>query len=387
VSWDDRRIEKFIDAIFEVLVNVLWFVLALAVGLGVAWTACATEIRPSTWAFDYRNVPNASKVLGYEIVALSARGALTKAADTLRAEGSRVVVWMQPTAAAWGGVLIGSRVADRTQYPWDSALYDSALAHGAILRDSTGALLRLFPADPNSPIVLDFANPAFVRAYVAAVSAFYGRKGDGVLLDYACGDLGWAGLKVRADVWPAWRAGYLAFIDQLNLEGVEGVQCQCDQWATGLTARCSGILHERAGWSLNPSPKVWASVAYHPRTWIRVEDRIAQRRRLFAAMALVTDSPFNWSALYGEFPGYPAREDNLRNVEHFDLWMGRKLTGWYQVAANVFQRNYSLGFAVVNLSSAPVKIETRYTLAPQDGFVAQIRDRSGRFIRWRTNQP
>lgn len=350
------------------------------------------DVRPGSFACDFANRPGAAKMVGAEQAILTTRGVLSPAADTLRSGGTKLVVMIQPTIAFVNGQAIGSRPGDAATYPWDTPLYQLALARDAVVKDSTGAWAEMYPGHPAwQAKVLDMRDGKFVEELAQLIVATFPRT-SGRLWDYGCGDLAWMQLPgVDPGIWPAWREGYRRLLTRVR-ELAGGVNvCQCDKWPVGFDATCDGVLLEKAGWDLNPPRDAWADATRIPgrRVYLRHEDTWSQRRRLFAGMALVTGGLFSQSPVL-PLPGGGHNFAPMKDPEHWELTLGEPGGSWWERSPRVYQRMFSRGLVIVNLSDAPlvyaVSAKRTYTIASLDALVAQTRDARGRYITWITTQ-
>lgn len=365
-----------------------YILLGLAWGLAIAAAVTAHgDVRTGTYAWDYHNAPYVGRYAGYEFVALSTRGALARgAADSVHAAGGKVLMQWQPVVAVSNGIAL-----EGAQYPWDTALHELARRRGAILTDSTGGFVDLFPGDRWDAWVLDMRDTAFVDELAQLMTTMYRGRVNGTLFDYGCGDLGWAALPhLNPGIWPAWRQGFRRLVGAVRqAKGGWLSILQCDKWPVGFEEVADGLYLEKAGWSLNPPAKVWASATRFPNRWvlIRVEDLVASRRRLFAGMALLADARFNWSDLRGDSGA--GSDFQPRDPEHFELSIGAAPGSWFTKAPGVLERVFTRGLVIVNLSPAPyvyqVSQTRSYTIQPNDALTIQTRDAAGRWIVWLTD--
>jgi hypothetical protein len=342
----------------------------------------AAEVRVGTYGWNYKNVPTVAPFEGYEFVALSPRGILAPGVlDSLRAFGASPMILLQPFVAVSNGAILTG-----TDYPWDTAVAALAQEHNAILRAPDGSYVDQFPGDRWDAWILDYRDTAFVDEFAALIVQTFGGKAFGILWDYGCGDLSWENLSgVDPTIWPAWRRGFARLVARVRAGRGIGIHItQCDQWPGELASSFDGLHMEQAGMSLNPPVKVWANATRYPGRWnlIRQEDTYPQRRRLFAAIARLTDARFNQCDLRGDFGG--GSEQNLRDFEHFGMDLGTSTNNWWARAPGVYQRMFSRGVVLANLSSAPYVYQlsktVSYTIQPSDGLTIQTRDALGRFI-------
>lgn len=354
---------------------------ALTVALLLLPAIALGEVRNNTFAYDYRNTPNVSRLLDRQIIIFSMRGMIAKR-DSVPDYAGRVFALTQPNLAFTNGVAIGSRPGDEYIFPWDTAAYTLTQKHDAIMRDSTGNLLDMFGGTQWQSMVLDFRDSAFARDYASLMRErrFLGNLG--VALDYGCGDLAWMALKVDPSTWPEWRQGWRYFLQELGTSSPR--ICQCDQWPRGFDSECDGILFERVGQGLNPFSKVWGIARSLPReriVFLRQEDTQSRSRRAFATMSLLLPNAY-----------YDQCQDpnvvppvHLKNIEHFGLNIGDEGGDYWERSPGVFQRMYTRGLVILNTTNQPYRY-SKYTIGPQDGFVAQTRDGKGRWMTWATNQ-
>jgi hypothetical protein len=369
--------------------GILGTACAVAVLVPAASADPARAVVPGTFAWDYRNRPIAAPLLGYETVALSPRALDSAAADSLRAAGTRIWVWIQPVWVSWHGQPV-------RDYAWDRGVVGLAERFGATLRDSTGRRATLGPEGPDAAPILDFAVPGFADTLAAYVTEACARA-DGVLLDYGCGSVALLAPGTRSAKREPWHRGWLAFIEGMRQRRPAWrVVAQCDRMARGLDAGVDGLFLEKAGMSLNPETKVWdtllAAVRADPREGaagfvVRLEDRNAHRRRFFAGLALATGAAFNACDLRGDFGG-GTRDRSDRDPEHFELDLGPATAPPRIVSGDLIERRFARGFVVVHRGKAAVRHAcpdgvTR-TLAVNDAVVAQTRDGSGHAIAART---
>ena len=162
--------------------------------------------------------------------------------------------------------------------------------------------------------------------------------------------------------------------------------CQCNQFtATATPERCDALLLERVGHTLNPPVEVWRNVWADAtgRPFLRQEDTLASRRRLFAAMALLADGVFAQG-------GDPNRTPSLalRDPEHWELDLGPPESARRPVAPGVYERAFARGVVVVNVGERAYRYRgsdgKRRTIPPHDALVAQTRDERGPLARWLT---
>lgn len=356
---------------------VTWIVAALlAVGAGAS---SAAPVR-GTFAFDHRNAPSIAPLLDRELVILSARGMLAPGrADSLLAAGAKPYLIVQPNQA-WrvGGAAIGAAPGDDRTFPWDTATYELALKHDAIMP------IDMFGGVSWSSMVLDFGNREFGRAYAALLVGTF-PKAAGVLLDYGCP---W--IPVELPDWTGWRAGWVAMLHEVRRLRPDLVLIsQCDQWKTDLPV--DGVLLERVGSALNPPAKSFATTralaAAGKRALYRQElagvgltADPAKTRRFFATAAVMFDGAFDLCA----DPNTP-RPAHWPDLEHFTMSVGSPGVSAWERVPGVWQRQFSRGIALVNLSGVtfvyPYNKSTTFYLGPNDGLLIQYRAESGRFIK------
>ena len=357
----------------------------LCVLLGMLAAAADAAPRAGTFAWNYRNRPVVAPFDGYEYVVVSPRGILTPGvADSLKAFGASALVWLQPGVAVTNGIPVAG-----PDYAWDSAVLDLVNRRRALLRKPDGKPVDLRPGASYGAQVLDYRDSAFVDEYAMRIASEFRGRAAGVLLDYGCGDLGWADLGVDPSLWPAWRRGFIRLCGRLQAHGLL-VVVQCDQYPDDLVAVTDGAFHEQAGMSLNPLAKVWANVIAHPdrRMFVRVEELVPQKRRAFATLSLLTGARFNWSDVRGDYGG--GTMENRRDFEHFGMSVGPPSGPIVTLAPDVHSRTFERGVAVLNASSNPYVYRltdtVQVTIRPNDGLVVQTKDASGRAIRRITNQ-
>ncbi|MGH7725956.1 MAG: hypothetical protein ACREOU_11070 [Candidatus Eiseniibacteriota bacterium] len=371
-------------------------------GAGAAGLACGAcgagapgvlaAIRPGTFAWDFRNRPVVAPLEGFERVLLSPRAFDQAAFDTLLAQGTHVLVWTQPVWASWDGRPV-------TAFPYDRDLLALAERKNATLTDTLGRRMTLLGPGPHASYLLDFRVEGVAEALAEIVTRHFPRA-HGVVLDYGCGTLDWNTPGLPASEWARWKRGWFAYVAALKSRRPDWqIITQCDRWpvpappsTTALAA--DGIFLEHAGWTLNPADKVWETLKRGtPRAnLLRQEDAVPQRRRLFAAIALLTGAAFNQCEVATNALGqaYPA---HFRNVEHFELDLGSPLGAWKARSKAVYERRFERGFVLANLGPTPFR-ESRaeaggkraITIAAGDGLVAQTRDAQGQAIAWRTNE-
>lgn len=347
-------------------------------------TVHAAPVR-GTFAYDYRNNPVVADLRDRELVVLSARGMLAPGrADSLIAAGSRPYVIVQPNQAFTGGVPIGSRLGDDRTFPWDTATYRLALEHDALMRDSTGAWLDMFAGAGGgtwSSVVLDFRNRAFGKAYAALLVATF-PKAAGVVLDYGCP---W--IPITLPGWADWRAGWVAYLDEVRRLRPELVLIsQCDQWKTDLPV--AGVLLERVGAALNPPAKSFATAralaGAGKRAHLRQEWASSTTRRYFASLAVMFDGTFDQCGDPNRVPPV-----HVRDLEHFTLVAGVPAGDPWERSPGVWQRMLTRGLVIVNVSGPPFvyryNTTTTFTVNAGDALLLQNRDSRGRFMKAATN--
>lgn len=344
--------------------------------------AHAAPVR-GTFAYDYRNNPVVADLLDRELVVLSARGMLAPGrADSLAAAGVRPFVIVQPNQAFVAGQAIGSRLGDDRTFPWDTATYQLATKHGALMRDSvTGAWLDMFGGSPWSSVVLDFRDRDFALEYAALLASTF-PKARGVVLDYGCP---W--IPIALPDWPAWRAGWVDYLAELRrLRPDLVLVSQCDKWATDLPV--DGVLLERVGAALNPTVKSFATAQALARAGKRVHLRqewaSSTTRRYFASLAVMFDGTFDQCGDPNRVPPM-----HVRDLEHFALVAGVPAGDAWERAPGVWQRMLTRGLVIVNVSGAPFvyryNTSTTFTVFAGDALLLQNRDSRGRFMRAVTN--
>ena len=360
--------------------------LLLLLAAAGATGAQAAPVR-GTFAYDYRNVPNVADFLDRELVILSARGMLAPGrADSLKEAGVKPLFLLQPNQAFAGGAAIGSRPEHARQYPWDTATWRLVTKHDALMRDSTGGSLDMFAGTSWSSMVLDFRNRPFGREYAALLVEMFPRA-DGVVLDYGCGDLGWMGLSTPRATWVDWKAGWIDFLAEVRRLRPDWILVsQCDQWNRALPV--DAVLLERVGAALNPRDKTLvtarALAGAKKRVLLRQEGIDARTRRFFSGLALLFDGAFDECGDPNFVPPI-----HRRDVEHFELAVGRPAGDVRERSRNVLVRAMERGVVVVNASDRAWSYDhasgTRYKVAPGDALVLQDRDAKGRPIPPRTN--
>lgn len=357
---------------------------ALLLLLGASTASSAVT---GTSAYDYRNNPSVGPLLDREMVVLSARGMFAPGrVDSLLGSGVKPWMLVQPNQSFVNGLAIGSRPGDDRTFPWDTATYQLAMKHGAIMRDSTGAYLDMFGGTQWQSMVLDFRNRAFGADYAALLVSMFPRL-SGLVLDYGCGDLAWMGLKVPLSVWPDWRAGWIAYLAELRrLRPDLVVVSQCDKWQRDLPV--DGVLLEQAGYSLQTPAKAFSTTrdlvgaGKRAHYWQEWSDK--RTRRFFAAIALMFDGTYRQTGTPNIVPPV-----NYRHPEHFDLSVGVPGSAAWERAPGVWQRMYTRGLVILNVTGATMTYQynqtTAFTIPPGDALVLQNRDTRGRFIVAKTN--
>jgi hypothetical protein len=358
----------------------------LALALAVVAANADAAVRTGTFAYDYRNVPVVSRFDGFEVVVLSARGATLQAPiDTVHAWGGRVLALVQPTLATWHG----RPTEDRRQYPWDARLWRAARAHEAVLHDARGDTLWMFRGEPYAAALWDLGDSSFVASVAEAIVDSSGGLGraDGIVLDYGCGGVPVDGIAPAAAA--RWSQGWRELVARVRRARPGwSVVCQCDRFTeTATPEACDGLLLERVGHSLNPPAKAWSEIARDSasRPLLRQEDARPDRRRLFAAIALLTDGLF---AQGGDPNATPSVAE--RNPEHWELDLGAPSGPWRRRAPAVYERRFERGHVVANLSTARHTFRQRdgamFRIPPGDGLVLQDRDAAGKTIASRTTR-
>jgi hypothetical protein len=365
-----------------------WRVLVALVMIGASVTVASAAPGPGTWAWNYRNQPIVAPLAGYEFVILSPRGLFAAGVlDSLNAMGVRPLVWLQPTLAVVNGAPIQG-----AGYPWDTAVLELVTRHGAILRTPDGAPADLFPGDPRwDAWLLDYRDTAFVDEFAALIlERLVAGRSAGILWDYGCGDISWnPAIGIDAATWAAWRAGFVRLVGRVKAGGMSVIHC--DQYPADLVPVSSGVRYEQAGMSLNPLSKVWKNVTAHPDrvALVGVEELIAQKRRAFATLSLMTGSRFNWSDLRGDTGG-GTQDKSYPDYEHFVLDVGPTAGGIRTRGGGCYSRNFKRGIAVLNTSSSPhayyLTSTVKVVVQPGDGLVMQTRDALGRYITRITNE-
>ncbi len=370
-----------------------------------ARAVCAATVVRGTFAWDFRNRPIVAPLLGFERVLLSPRAFDQPSLDTLLAGGARVIVWTQPVWASWDGRPV-------TAFAYDRDLLALAERRDATLTDSLGRLMTLLGPGPNAAYLLDFRVEGVPEALAEIVAHNFPRA-HGVLLDYGCGTLDWNTPGLSRAEWVRWKRGWFAYVAALRTRRPDWqIITQCDRWPTPpedsgrgrdagqaagqpMALAADGIFLEHAGWTLNPAQKVWEALKRGSpgANLLRQEDAVPQRRRLFAAIALLTGASFNQCVVETNALGqaYPA---HLRNAEHFEIDLGRPLDAWSTRRRDVYERRFERGFVLANLGSAPfserrddgTRNRRALTIGSGDGLVAQTKDAAGRPIAWRTNE-
>lgn len=344
--------------------------------------------RAGTFAWNYKNRPVVAPYAGYEYVVISSRGVLAPGVvDSLRAFGATPLVWLQPTLAVVGGQPIQG-----PDYPWDTAVLELAQRRGAVLKTADGRPADLFPPSGSGydAWLLDYRDSAFVDELGDLIleRLVAGRCG-GVLWDYGCGDVSWnPAIGIDAATWADWRRGFVRLADRVRRGGLS--LTQCDQYPADVVPATDGVFYEQAGMSLNPLQKVWRNVTAHPdrRALVRVEELVAQKRRAFATLSLLTGARFNWSDLRGDYGG--GTKESVPDFEHFVLSIGATAGAIQTRSAGVYARNFTRGIAVLNTSTAPhtywLTSTVKVVIQPGDGLVMQTRDERGRYIKRITNE-
>lgn len=349
-----------------------------------AWlSALVLATAPQTVAFDLRNCPDWRAIAeqGYEAAILSVRAKDCGAADSLRARGLLVGYLLQPWLPAWDG-------AAETTFVLDRALYRLASSKAAWLHDSSGAVLLVHePGITGLPY--DFSNLDFAARFGRALAAFdplaafwYFDYGD---MKYG---VGWVtSLRAVAPAqWPRWAEGYRTMARAVKAErvcfygkGDDFVCPECDVYPF------EGVGNEARDFYRYDRTLVMCRAAERAgRRGLIFCQRAdsARHRRCLAAIARLTSAWFNWRD-FGAPGGF---NRNLPDPEHFALDLGAAADTMREVAPGVWRRDFRRGFVVANVADAPYRLSDSLTVEPQDGLVAQIRDRAGRAIAWRTNQ-
>lgn len=337
---------------------------------------------PQTIAFDLRNCPDWRAIAdqGFAAAILSARAKDCGAADSLRARGVLVGYHLQPWLPAWDG-------APETTFVLDRNLYRLASASGAWLHDSTGAVpLVREPGITGLPY--DFSRLDFAARVGTALQAFDPRASFWYF-DY--GDMkygvGWV-TSLRAvspALWPRWAEGYRVMARAVGAERV----CFYGKGDDFVCAECDVYPFEGVGNEARDFYRYDRTLAM-----CRAAERSGRRglifcqradsarhRRILAAIARLTGAWFNWR----EF-GVPGGFDrNLPDPEHFALDLGAAADTMREVGPGVWRRLFERGFVLANLGDVPYRLSDSLTVEVTDGLVAQVRDRAGRAIPWRTN--
>lgn len=350
------------------LVSVLAFV---SIPPCFAQTLDSVTILPGTSFHAYQNRPHWRAGIGYEWAFFSPRAVAE--ADSLRATGTNVGVWLQPWVCVWRGAWFRGTRFD------DALVYLATEKYDAVLRDSTGALAGVDEGDISGCFALDFRVPGFAGDLAESVNAL---GADGVYLDYGTCDISWiVPLRdVPRDVWPAWREGYSRYKRALGGRVIGGVRDACRDDVDG--ASMEGVpwiySYRRALDTMTP-----------PNTGLlfcQVGSGARRERRVLAAISLLTGALFNWRDFTAA--GIP----NLRAPEFFDLEMGppagRLEEGryWWEYPAGIIRGRTLYGLVILNLSGQPYRYGSR-TIAAADALVAQVKDpATGRFIKWRTTE-
>lgn len=363
-----------------------WLALVLAVALSLLPTP--TLAAPQTMAWAWRNTPDWRAVAdsGYAAACLYARAQTTRsgyAGDSLQAHGIKVWLAVQPWLVTWRGMPI-------KDWQPDSSLWAICERDSLWLRDSTGAVVRVSWPDVEDALVPDFSRRDVAEAWARALVAHW-PKTDGWYLDY--GDLtngiSWvyACRKVSPAKMTAWTLGYRRVAEILRSSGAK-LSCWCKPQDAKV---CSVWPFEGVG------PFYGVGYPYlRVLTELRAQRRqggrglvfcerldVPQYRRATAGVALLTDSWFTWKV--GN-----ASDRSFKDPEHFDLVIGTAPDTCWERAPGVWQRMFTRGFVIANVSTAQWFTYQRnanvsYVIGPGDALVVQTRDALGRYIPWRTN--
>ena len=369
------------------LIWVLVLVMALWSFLGtLIFTSCsaeAAEVHRGTVGFDYRNRPLWKDYIGFQYAVISPRAYVQ--AESLWAHETIPVAWVQPFVCHWEG-------RPAIVAPYDNALWQTVQAFDAVVKDTTGQWASISGHDISACYPMDFSVEGFPDSLAHAVAKHLAKFG-GVLWDYGCKDLAWAhSLRdVDPDLWPAWTTGYLEYRQTLRelLAGKAVFFCQCSRWGT-IDSVCDGLALEKVGWTLNPFQRTWDMLHAHGEynMIMYMGEQNDSGQKLAAGMSLLTETLYSWR------PWSDMHSPN-RNPEHFDLYIGDPKPYTWEREKGVYQRHFSHGLVIVNMTDRWVKYGSRQ-IAPMSSLVIQTRDRNdGKYgvccdergkRPWRTNQ-
>jgi len=344
---------------------LLAILLVLGILFALAVPVPAEPVR-GTGAFDYRNSPNVGATSGYELLVLSPLSGLDRL-DSARVQGARAWRWVQPWLCTWQGRPI-----------WRQA-WDLAEARNSFLRDTTGARVVVNESDVSACWVLDYRDTVLADSMAAWYNAWVA---DGIYLDYGCEDLSWlwSARAVARSVWPAWAKGYGRIKTQIA--GEAGCGCSL----TSLNASGCDVLY------LEGIPGFYSYLrtleltrdarARGKRGLVFCQTGVKWHRRCLAGISLLADALFNWR----DFNVAGGTWNNLRDPEHFDLWLGNVWGDIWEPSPRIYRKQFTHGMVIVNLSTSSWKYGSRW-IAPNDALVIQFRDRvTGQWITWRTNE-